>query len=57
MPTHEAILDALRAIIDPDFQQDIVSLGFVQDLAIRDGEGELARLNRKARATMEAVVG
>lgn len=38
MPTHEAILDALRAIIDPDFQQDIVSLGFVQDLAIRDGE-------------------
>jgi iron-sulfur cluster assembly protein len=37
MPTEQAILDALRAIIDPDFQQDIVSLGFVQDLEIQDG--------------------
>ncbi len=36
MPTEQAILDALSAIIDPDFQQDIVSLGFVRDLEIRD---------------------
>ncbi len=28
------ILDALRVIIDPDFHQDIVSLGFVQDIRI-----------------------
>jgi len=33
----QAILDALSAIIDPDFQQDIVSLGFIKDLAIEGG--------------------
>ena len=37
MPTKEAILKALSAIIDPDFQPDIVSLGFVHDLKIQDG--------------------
>lgn len=37
MPTSEAILEALQAIIDPDFQQDIVTLGFVQDLEIAAG--------------------
>lgn len=36
-PTNEAILNALRAVIDPDFEKDIVTLGFVKDLAIRDG--------------------
>lgn len=33
----DAILNALRAVIDPDFQQDIVTLGFVKDLEIQDG--------------------
>jgi iron-sulfur cluster assembly protein len=37
MPTPKTILDALRTIFDPDFQQDIVSLGFVQDLEIQGG--------------------
>ena len=34
MVTEKQILDALRNIIDPDFQRDIVSLGFVQKLKI-----------------------
>ena len=36
MPTSEDILSALSAIIDPDFNQDIVSLGFVQNIEIKD---------------------
>ncbi len=34
----EQVLAALSQIIDPDFQRDIVSLGFVQDLEINGGE-------------------
>ncbi len=37
MITEQQILDELSQIIDPDFQRDIVSLGFVQDMVI-DGE-------------------
>ncbi|WP_372808342.1 P-loop NTPase [Pontiella sp.] len=37
MVTEEIILEALSKIIDPDFQRDIVSLGFVQDLVIEGG--------------------
>lgn len=35
--TEHQVLDALRTIIDPDFGKDIVSLGFVKNIAI---EGE-----------------
>ena len=38
MPSKNEILAALGAIIDPDFQQDIVSLGFVKDLQVQAGE-------------------
>lgn len=38
MMNEKQILDALRVIIDPDFQQDIVSLGFIKDLEIRGGD-------------------
>ncbi|VGO17993.1 P-loop NTPase [Pontiella sulfatireligans] len=34
MVTEEIILKELSKIIDPDFQRDIVSLGFVQDMVI-----------------------
>lgn len=34
MVTEKQILEALSQIIDPDFQRDIVSLGFVQNLKI-----------------------
>jgi ATP-binding protein involved in chromosome partitioning len=37
-PTREAVLDALRKIQDPDLFQDIVSLGFVQDVGIEGGK-------------------
>ncbi len=35
--TQEAILDALKGVMDPDLHRDIVSLGFIKDLAIADG--------------------
>ena len=37
MITEKEILEALGQIIDPDFQRDIVSLGFVQNLQIDGG--------------------
>ena len=37
MVTKQQILDALSQIIDPDFQRDIVSLGFVQNMQINGG--------------------
>jgi Mrp family chromosome partitioning ATPase/DUF971 family protein len=37
MTTEKQILEALSRIIDPDFQRDIVSLGFVQNLKIDGG--------------------
>jgi len=37
MPTHQDVLNALRAVQDPDLHRDIVSLGFVKDLQVTDG--------------------
>jgi ATP-binding protein involved in chromosome partitioning len=34
--TQEQVLQALRVVIDPDLHRDIVSLGFVKDIAICD---------------------
>jgi ATP-binding protein involved in chromosome partitioning len=36
--TEEQVLDALRTIIDPDLRKDIVSLGFVRDVVIDNGD-------------------
>ncbi len=36
--TEQAILDALRQIIDPDLHKDIVALGFIKDLEIKGGD-------------------
>ena len=33
----DAILNALRVVVDPDLRRDIVSLGFVKDVAASDG--------------------
>jgi len=37
VPDRDAVLNALRAVNDPDLRRDIVSLGFVKDLAVADG--------------------
>ncbi|MDX8411594.1 MAG: iron-sulfur cluster carrier protein ApbC [Mariprofundaceae bacterium] len=37
MVTEQQVLDALKSIVDPDFNKDIVSLGFVKDMAIQQG--------------------
>jgi ATP-binding protein involved in chromosome partitioning len=36
--SHEAVLNSLRQIIDPDLRKDIVTLGFIQDLEINGGD-------------------
>ncbi|MFK7739857.1 MAG: Mrp/NBP35 family ATP-binding protein [Planctomycetota bacterium] len=36
-PTESHVLDALRAVVDPDLHKDIVSLGFVKELRICGG--------------------
>jgi ATP-binding protein involved in chromosome partitioning len=36
-PTEAVVLDALRAVRDPDLHKDIVALGFVKNLAITGG--------------------
>ena len=37
LPDREAVLNALRAVVDPDIRRDIVTLGFVKDLAVAHG--------------------
>src|SRR5262245_1581125 len=37
-PTRDAVLDALRQIQDPDLFKDIVTLGFVREVAIEGGK-------------------
>ncbi len=34
----EVVLEALRQIIDPDLRKDIVTLGFVRDLSVKEGD-------------------
>jgi ATP-binding protein involved in chromosome partitioning len=36
-PDRDAVLNALRVVIDPDIRKDIVTLGFVKNLAIENG--------------------
>ena len=41
MVTKERVLEALRAVIEPDLKRDIVSLDMVRNLTVRDGEVSL----------------
>ena len=36
--SEEIVLDSLKQIMDPDLRKDIVTLGFIRDLTISDGE-------------------
>src|SRR5215212_1786555 len=36
-PNRDAVLNALRVVQDPDLRRDIVSLGFVKDLSLKNG--------------------
>jgi ATP-binding protein involved in chromosome partitioning len=40
--TPDAVLDALKVVMDPDLRRDIVSLGFVKDLAVDEGRVSFA---------------
>jgi ATP-binding protein involved in chromosome partitioning len=37
MPTKETILEALKVVIDPELRRDIVELGMVRSIDVRDG--------------------
>ena len=41
--TEAAVLDALRAVKDPDLHKDIVALGFVKNLRIDGGARRASR--------------
>jgi len=41
MPDRDAILNALRVVVDPDLRRDIVSLGFVKDVTADGGNVSL----------------
>jgi len=68
-PTEEAIWDALRQVVDPDFEQDIVSLRFIQDLELKKNKVSFTfapdtplcparkEVGERARAAVEAVDG
>src|ERR671930_220202 len=36
--TEQSVLEALKQIKDPDLHKDIVTLGFIKDLKIEDGD-------------------
>ncbi|KPV40988.1 hypothetical protein AN478_03360 [Thiohalorhabdus denitrificans] len=68
-PTEEAIWEALRQVEDPDFEKDVVSLGFIQDLELKKNKVSFTfgpdtplcpgrkEVGEKARAAVEAVEG
>jgi len=59
MVTQDAVLDALRAVKDPEAQQDIVSLGLIRDLTIAESQVTftLAFTNQSAasKATLHSM--
>ena len=68
-PDRDAVLNALRVVIDPDLRRDIVSLGFIKDLSLTDGDVSFAielttpacpvkdQLRDQATAAVRAVAG
>ena len=68
-PDRDAVLNALRVVTDPDLRRDIVSLGFIKDLALKDGDVSFAielttpacpvkdQMREQALAAVRAVPG
>ena len=68
-PDRDAVLNALRVVIDPDLRRDIVSLGFIKDLSLKDGHVSFAielttpacpvkdQMREQAMAAVRAVPG
>jgi len=68
-PDRDAVLNALRIVNDPDLHRDIVSLGFIKDLLLKDGHVSFAielttpacpvkdQLREQAMAAVRAVPG
>jgi ATP-binding protein involved in chromosome partitioning len=68
-PTESAVLDALKAVKDPDLHRDIVSLGFVKNMSIGDGRVRFTielttpacpvkdQMKEQARAAVSALPG
>ena len=68
-PDRDAVLNALRVVIDPDLRRDIVSLGFIKNLSLTDGNVSFAielttpacpvkdQLRDQASAAVRAVAG
>jgi len=68
-PTESAVLEALKAVTDPDLHRDIVSLGFVKNLAITEGRVRFTielttpacpvkdQMKEQARAAVSALPG
>ena len=68
-PAQADVLEALKAVVDPDLRKDIVTLGFVKDLHVDGGAVRFAvelttpacpvkdRLQEQARAAVAALPG
>jgi ATP-binding protein involved in chromosome partitioning len=54
--TTESVLQALRAVVDPALGKDIVSLGFVKDVAVSGGQVSFAVELASPSATLKAAV-
>jgi len=69
VPTQDQVLTALKRVIDPDLHRDIVTLGFVKDVAICDSAVKVTlelttpacpmkdRLKEEAEAAIRSVPG
>jgi ATP-binding protein involved in chromosome partitioning len=56
--SEQLVLDSLKQIIDPDLRKDIVTLGFVRDLKIEDGDVTITIvLNTPASPDKDVMTG
>ncbi|MGH7345472.1 MAG: Mrp/NBP35 family ATP-binding protein [Candidatus Rokuibacteriota bacterium] len=56
MVTQDAVLDALRAVKDPEAQQDIVTLGLIRDLAIAESQVTFTLAFTNQSASSKAIM-